>query len=266
MIDADIVAMNELENNATASLQTIVDGLNAAVGAGSYEFVNAGIFGTDSVKVGLLYKPSSVQPVGSFALLDKSVDAHFDDSRHRPVLAQTFVSVANGERLTVVTNHLKSKGSNCNKDGDPDRGDGQSDCARTRAMAAAAMIDWIMTDPTSSGDSDFLIIGDFNTHTKGDAMALFENAGYTNVAESIIGNSTYSFEFDGQFGALDHALASTSLAPQIVDAIEWRINADEARLNDYNLEFGRDPALFDPTTPYRASDHDPLIIGIDLSD
>jgi len=49
------------------------------------------------------------------------------------------------------------------------------------------------------------------------------------------------------------------------DVIEWHINADEPQLLDYNLESGRDPNLFDPTIPYRASDHDPIIIGLDLS-
>jgi len=73
----------------------------------------------------------------------------------------------------------------------------------------------------------------------------------------------YSFVFDGQAGALDHALATPSLAPQVVDAIEWHINADEPPLFDYNLENERDPALFDSTSPYRASDHDPVIVGLD---
>jgi predicted extracellular nuclease len=59
-------------------------------------------------------------------------------------------------------------------------------------------------------------------------------------------------------------LASDSLAPQITAISEWHINADEPPLLDYNLENSRDPTLFDSATPYRASDHDPLIIGLDL--
>ena len=69
---------------------------------------------------------------------------------------------------------------------------------------------------------------------------------------------------DGQFGTLDHAVATASLTAQVVDAVEWHINADEAPLHDYNLEFGRDPGIFDAASPHRASDHDPLIVGIDL--
>jgi predicted extracellular nuclease len=50
-----------------------------------------------------------------------------------------------------------------------------------------------------------------------------------------------------------------------VGTIEWHINIDEAPLLDYNLEHGRDPALFDASTPYRAADHDPIIIGLELT-
>jgi hypothetical protein len=77
--------------------------------------------------------------------------------------------------------------------------------------------------------------------------------------------NSYSFVFDAQAGALDHAIASASLVPQVVDIIEWHINADEPALLDYNLENGRDPTLFDPDSPYRASDHDPVVIGLDLT-
>ena len=73
-----------------------------------------------------------------------------------------------------------------------------------------------------------------------------------------------SFAFDGQAGALDHALASPTLATQVTDILDWHINADEPAVLDYNLENDRDPALFDATTPFRSSDHDPLIIGINL--
>ena len=192
------------------------------------------------------------------------VDARFNDGKNRPVLAQTFRQLSNGALFTVAVNHLKSKGSDCDDVGDPNRNDGQGNCSATRALASAAIIDWVATDPTGSGDPDFLVIGDFNAHTQGDAMTRFEIAGYSNLGAELIGDTAYSFEFDGQFGTLDHAVASPALAAQAVDAVEWHINADEARLHDYNLEFGRDPDIFDPSSPHRASDHDPLIVGFDL--
>ena len=265
ILDADIVGLSELENNQSASLQSIVDRLNAIAGSRAYAFVNSGTIGSDSIKTGFLYKPVSVSLRGSFAILDSSFDARFDDDRNRPALAQTFVLNSNGAVLTVVVNHLKSKGSACDSIGDPDIGDGQGNCNQTRTEAAAALADWLAHDPTASGDPDHLIIGDLNAYAREDPLITLGAAGFVSLIETSIGDTSYSHAFDGQSGALDHALASPSLVPQVVAAIEWHINADESAIRDYNLEAGRDPGLFDADSPYRASDHDPVIVGLDLT-
>lgn len=265
ILDADVIGVVEMENNARASLQSLVDGINASVGAGTYTYVDTGMIGGQPIKVGLLYKSSTIQTVGSFVILDSNADPRFDDSRSRPVLAQTFRRISNGALLTIAVIHLKSKGSSCASSGDPDLRDGQSNCGATRTAAAAALADWLATDPTFSGDADVLIIGDPNAHTHENAITTLITAGYADLAEAFIGSDSYSFEYDGQSGTLDHALASASLLTQVVDVVEWHINADEPRLRDYDLEFGRDPGLFDGSTPYRASDHDPIIIGLDLT-
>ena len=264
LLNADIVGLIELENNAGESLRQIVDALNARVGAGSYAFLATGTIGEDAIKTGYIFKSATVSLVGPPAILDASVDARFNDARNRPALAQTFAQTANGARLTVVVNHLKSKGSDCAADGDPNRGDGQGNCNATRSAAAEAIADWLAGDPTSSGDPDFLIIGDLNAYLLEDPLTALKGAGYINLVESASALDAYSFVFDGQSGALDHALASPSLVSQVAGTLEWHINADEPPLLDYNLDAGRDPGLFDGRTPYRASDHDPLLIGLDL--
>jgi len=265
MLDADIVGLIELENNSTESLQQIVDALNTRVGAEAYAYVSTGTIGDDAIKTGFLYRPDAVNAAGPPAVLDSTVDSRFNDARNRPALAQTFTQASDDARLTVVVNHLKSKGSDCVADGDPNQGDGQGNCNATRSSAAAAIADWLATDPTSSGDPDFLVIGDLNAYLLEDPLAALRNADFVNLAEAAAGTEAYSFVFDGQSGALDHALASASLALQVAEALEWHINADEPVVLDYNLESGRDPALFDSGTPYRASDHDPLLIGLDLT-
>ena len=195
-------------------------------------------------------------------LLDRSVDSRFNDDRNRPALAQAFEVDATGARMSVVVNHLKSKGSDCDADGDPNIGDGQGNCNLTRVNAAAALADWIATDPTGSGDSDYLLVGDMNAYYQEDPIEVFRSAG---LVDLLAGQANpYSYTFAGQAGAYDYAFATSSLAPQVAGAIEWHINADEAPARDYNLDFGRDPALFDATTPYRASDHDPTLVGLDL--
>ncbi len=100
-----------------------------------YAYVDTGTIGTDAIKVGLIYRPAVVTPVGEFQTLDSSDDPRFIDTRSRPSLAQTFEVNATGARFTVVVNHLKSKGSACA--GDPDAGDGQGNCNGTRTLAAA---------------------------------------------------------------------------------------------------------------------------------
>jgi len=263
MLDADIIGVMELENNASASLSMLVDAMNARAGTSNYTWVDTGTIHDDAIKTGFIYRSSRVSTVGDFALLDRSVDSRFNDARNRPALAQSFALDASGAVLTVAVNHLKSKGSSCDADGDPNLGDGQGNCNITRTNAAAALADWLATDPTGSGDSDVLIIGDLNAYAEEDPLTTFASAGFTNLLPSQ--TNPYSFVFDAQSGALDHALVSASLAPQIVETMEWHINADEPRLLDYNLDNGRDPNLFDGTTPYRASDHDPVVIGIDLT-
>ncbi len=262
VLDADIVGLMELENNATAALQSLADGLNVVAGTGTYAFVDTGAIGSDVIRVGFLYKPASVSTSGAFAVLDSNADRRFDDSRNRPALAQSFTQNSNGAIITIAVNHLKSKGSNCNSVGDPDLNDGQGNCNVTRTDAAAALADWLASDPTASGDPDILIIGDLNAYLQEDPVTILEVAGYDNLLENFLGTDGYSFVFAGQAGALDHAFASPSLVGQVTGIMDWHINADEPAVLDYNLEFGRDPSIFDGATPYRASDHDPVVIGL----
>lgn len=262
-IDADIVGLVELENNASESLQALVNGL-AAAGL-EYDYINTGVIGDDAIKVGLIFKPDRVAPSGSFAVLDQAVDERFNDDKNRPVLAQTFRQLTNDALVTIAVNHLKSKGSDCEDVGDPNRNDGQGNCNVTRTRAAEAMGDWLAADPTGSGDPDVLIIGDLNAYTMEDPLSALADSGYVNMTATRADAQNYSFVFRGASGALDHALASESLATQVTEAFDWHVNADEPRLTDYNLEGDRDPAWFDSDSPYRSSDHDPLVVGLQLT-
>jgi predicted extracellular nuclease len=259
-LDADIVGLMEIENNATAAIQDLVDGLNAVMGAGTYAFIDTGAIGTDAIKVALIYKPASVTPAGDYAILDSTVDDRFIDTRNRPVLAQTFEQVTDGARLTVAVNHLKSKGSPCDDIGDPDVGDGQGNCNLTRTSAAEALVDWLA--PDGSDDPDVLIIGDLNAYAMEDPITAIKSAGYTDLIQAELGADAYSYVFYGQAGYLDHALANASLTDQVTGVTEWHINADEPSALNYNNY--NQPALYSPD-PYRASDHDPVVVGLDLN-
>lgn len=263
-LDADVIGLMEIENNTIASVQDLVDGLNAASAPGTYAFIDTGTIGGDAIKVALLYRPATVTPVGVYAILDSTVDPTFIDTLNRPVLAQTFEENLTGERFTVAVNHLKSKGSACA--GDPDIGDGQGNCNITRLNAAIAEATWLASDPTGSADPDFIIIGDLNSYAKEDPIAALESFGFTNLINAFVGANAYSYVFEGQSGYLDHALATSTLTGQVTGATEWHINADEPIALDYNVEFksaNHINTLYS-TEPFRASDHDPLIVGLNL--
>jgi predicted extracellular nuclease len=183
---------------------------------------------------------------------------------NRPALAQTFAENASGQKFTVVINHLKSKGSDCNAVGDPDIGDGQGNCNVTRTRAAGALARWLLTDPTGSGDPDFLIFGDLNSYAMEDPITALKNAGYYNLVSDFSGMWAYSYTFDGQSGYLDHALATLSLRLQIKGTTLWHINADEPFVIDYNTEY-KPQDLYTPTA-YRSSDHDPVVVTLHLRD
>ena len=274
-IRADIFGLIEIENDAAdQSSQSIVDALNAAIGGGTYDNIATGYIGTDAIKVALIYDTATVAPVGPYEILDSSDNPAFIDTRNRPVLVQTFQELATGEIFTVALNHLKSKGSACTPD-DPDTGDGQGNCNATRTAAAQALADFLAGDPTGSGDPDFLIMGDLNAYRMEDPVTTLLAAGYVDEIARFVGDDGYSFLFDGQLGYLDHVLASPTLDAQTVDAGEWHINADEPVLFDYNDDvldageaaFERESNALDiyEVDPYRTSDHDPALIGLQLN-
>jgi hypothetical protein len=179
----------------------------------------------------------------------------------------TFAANADGARFTVVVNHFKSKGSDCNHVGDPDVGDGQANCNLTRTAAAEAMVDWLATDPTSSGDTDFLILRDLNSYAMEDPITVFRGAGYVDTIADVVGDDGYSFVFDGMSGYLDHALASPGLAAQVTGVTEWRINADEPIVLDYNIEFktANHVTTLYAADQYRSSHHAPVLVGLGLN-
>ncbi|HJE90831.1 MAG TPA: endonuclease/exonuclease/phosphatase family protein, partial [Dietzia timorensis] len=129
-----------------------------------------------------------------------------------------------------------------------------------RVKGAKALANWINTDEDLSRSGRTLVIGDLNSYAKEDPIATLEDAGLENMVAKFGGGDAYSYVFDGQTGYLDHALATAKLAGEIEGVVDWHNNSDEPDINDYNLDFGRSPAYFEDN-PYRASDHDPVIIG-----
>ncbi|MFN8480934.1 MAG: ExeM/NucH family extracellular endonuclease, partial [Kouleothrix sp.] len=275
-LNPDVLGINEIENDgygSSSAIQFLVNKLNDATAPGTYAFIdvdaNTGqvnALGTDAIKVGMLYQPAKVTPVGTTAALNSTAFVNGGDSaaRSRPSLAQAFEENATGARFIVDLNHLKSKGSACDT---PDAGDGQGNCNAVRVNAATALVNWLATDPTGTGESDILLIGDYNSYAQEDPITVIKNAGFTNMIESFLGADAYSYVFDGQWGYLDHALGSASLVSQVSGVGDYHINSDEPSVLDYNTDFktaNLQSTLYAPDQ-FRMSDHDSVLIGLNLN-
>ncbi|MEL0647441.1 ExeM/NucH family extracellular endonuclease [Pseudoalteromonas agarivorans] len=264
-MQADVVGLMEIENDGFgefSAIASLVNALNDADTANNYAYVdfNVSQIGTDAITTALIYRADKVEEVGTAAI---TTDYPFDYSNRAPI-AQSFKSLSTDEVFTVSVAHLKSKGS-CGDDNNDDLGDGQGCWNEIRTEAATAFSSWLDGKPTGVDDEDIILVGDMNAYAMEDPIRKFDEKGYKNIVAEFDGNTLgYSYSFSGRAGSLDHALASESLLSKVVAATDWHINADEPIVLDYNVEFksdGQQSTLY-AEGPYRASDHDPVIIDI----
>ncbi|MFG1866041.1 ExeM/NucH family extracellular endonuclease [Microbispora bryophytorum] len=252
-LNADVVGLMEVENNGQTALNALVDALNAEVGAGTYAALTHPFPGTDAIHVAAIYKPAKLSLVGQTR---SSTDPVF----RRPPLIQTFRRAGGGQPFTLLVNHFKSKGCDEEADGgDTDQGDGQSCYNAERVRQAKAVLGLI----DSMDLPNPLVIGDLNAYGEEDPIHTLETGGLTSLSKRFVpAAQRYSYLFDGLSGELDHAMAGKQLVKRVSGATIWHVNADEPRILDYNLEFNP-PSLYRPDA-FRSSDHDPLLIGLNL--
>jgi predicted extracellular nuclease len=263
-MDADIIGLLEIENNgydSGSALATLVAALNE-VATAPYVIVETAVTpGTDAIKVALIYRPAAVKQAGEAA----TQTAEPFTRLNRAPVAQTFQHLTSGKKLTVAVNHFKSKGS-CPREDNPllqhqaNQNDGQSCWNAARVAASDALTSWLASNPTKDASPYKLIMGDLNAYRMEDPVRALEQAGWRYLADEQ--NPGFSYAFRGRSGSLDHALASPELAKHMRTLEHWSINADEPILLDYSSRYKSTEAqqrLYAPT-PYRSSDHDPLIM------
>lgn len=259
-IDADVFGLMEMQNNGDVAITQLVNEVNSQIGSTTYAFVPVTAYtGDDAIRVAMIYKPSKLSLVGA-AMTDP------DAINNRPTLAQTF-ALPNGKRFSLVVNHFKSK-SSCPGDhsADDDNGDGQGCWNARRLLQAQRLIGtFIPQVQAAAGDTDVISIGDYNAYGMEDPIRAMVTAGMVNQVERFVRpqGAPYSFVFDSESGYLDNALTTASLSSKVTGVTEWHINADEPSVIDYNTEF-KTQDLY-AANPYRASDHDPVVIGLNLA-
>ncbi|MET0524820.1 MAG: ExeM/NucH family extracellular endonuclease, partial [Nocardioides sp.] len=277
-LGADVVGLMEIENSfalgedADEATQTLVAALNADAGAGTWaanpsssELPPAEEM--DVITNAIIYKPAVVERLGEArALGDQSsgdgsdTDEPFANAREP--IAQAFAPVDGSEPFLVVVNHFKSKGSAGPFPGDADDGDGQGASNESRIRQARALRDWV---PTVQGDvDDVLLLGDFNSYTEEDPLHELYDAGYSDL-EKVAGNDEYSYSFSGLSGSLDHVIANASALERFTGADIWNINAGESVAMEYS-RFNYHATDFHQDNPFRSSDHDPVVVGLNAGD
>ena len=67
-----------------------------------------------------------------------------------------------------------------------------------------------------------------------DPIKALKDAGYTSLIDEYIGTEAYSYQFYGQSGVLDQAMATrSSYRSQVSGATIWHINGDEPAAMGY---------------------------------
>ncbi|MFD0784093.1 ExeM/NucH family extracellular endonuclease, partial [Micromonospora azadirachtae] len=257
-LGADVVALEEIENSVRfnpndpqQALKRLVAALNAKDGAGTWDYARSPAelpapAQQDFITTAIIFKPAKVQPKGPA----RSVNDETVWFNAREPIAQAFT--AGKVSFIVVANHLKSKSGSGTGD-NADTGDGQGSWNGDRVRQAHALATFVDQVKADSGTDEVLLLGDFNAYTQEDPMQVLYDARYRDLNDT--GKSTYVF--GGESGSLDHALASPSLAARVTGVDVWQINAVES----FAFQYDGLPAFYEPS-PYRASDHNPLVVGI----
>jgi predicted extracellular nuclease len=264
-LGADVVTLMEIEDtdstgltpgNANTALADLVRRLNTAAGFEEWAYVpmpdELYAVDRDVIRNAIIYRTDVVEPVGKpVGLVDETVWFNA-----REPFAQTFVK--DGDTFTVVADHFKSKGGT----GTGDNADtGQGSFNGDRVRQAESLARFLADLRESTGDADVVALGDFNAYTQEDPIEVLRtDAGLVDLGERF-DEGRYSYVFDALSGSLDHALASAELTAKVTDLTHWNINSVES----FAYQYTGDDALY-AANPYRSSDHDPVVFGIDLDE
>jgi predicted extracellular nuclease len=265
-LGASIVSLEEIENSVQlgqdrdAAVATLVDALNAAAGSRVWAYAPspapADLPPTaeqDVIRTAFIYKPADVRLVGPSRVLTGS--PAFANAREP--LAQGFAAVGtpDARAFVVIVNHFKSKGSGV------DDGTGQGNANPDRVAQAEALRHFARRVAAGLHTGRVFLTGDFNSYTQEDPLQVLYAAGYTDLQSAFNGGET-TYVFDGLSGSLDHVLATDLARKMVTGADVWQINAEESVAYEYSRFNYNVTQLYAPD-PYRASDHDPEVVGLD---
>ncbi len=268
---ADVVTLMEVENSAQFgknrddALAKLVASLNIAT-PGIWDYVRTPanappLADEDMIRTAFIFKRAAAEPLGESIIHNDT--AAFSNAR-KP-LAQVFKPAGAGDdkKFIAIANHFKSKGSAATPD-DTDKGQGNSNLART--AQAKSLLQFASDLQAAKGTDKVFLIGDFNAYAKEDPINIFTAAGYVNQdekAKNADGSAKHSYLFGGLVGSLDHILASPAADGVVTGADIWNINSVESVALEYS-RYNNNVTNYYAADPFRASDHDPVLVGLDL--
>lgn len=309
-MDADLLGLMEMENNGfedNSALHNLVTRLNEQQKDASkhYAYVRLPVtaltdgkfFGGDAIMVAMLYRPALLTPSGDASVIKLPEQRYTTGgvaktAGQRDSLVQTFTLAKSKEPLTLVVNHLKSKGSGCyeNGDGKTEPADLQGKCTEFRVSAAK-----VLGEAVSKLPGQVLLVGDFNSYAKEDPIRVLTDYNpatserkIVSASHTFIGDQSYeqlgrevtrsyglidlnvkfnkekaiSYSYEGELGTLDYALANPALASKVAGVADWHINSFESNLFEYGSQYTG--TLLKSDNPFSASDHDPIIVDLRL--
>ncbi|WP_298441514.1 ExeM/NucH family extracellular endonuclease [uncultured Ferrimonas sp.] len=323
-MNADIIGLMEIGNNGfgeKSAIQDLVNTLNLEMtDEQMYQFIEIAaedkyqdkFLGSDAITVALIYRAATVTPEGA-AFVIATPEQHAPaaaasrgegddleqspqyDKYQRHSLGQTFM--VGDKPLTVVVNHLKSKGSECLEDwqefaDDSDPLDLQGHCNEFRVSAAD-----VIGKAISNIEGDVLVLGDMNAYGLEDPVRVLtdydasssdhvivtaahttlngetldaepriieQGYGLVNLNTQMHGVDTYSYVYNGELGNLDHALGNSSVAQRVVAIEDWHINAAESSQFQYADKYTS--KLTKSDNLFSSSDHDPVVVALNYTE
>ncbi len=267
----DIIGLQEIQDNdgsvdsditaADLTLQALVDAIVAA-GGPTYAFqdtvdivpLSVGGQPGGNIRAAFLYNPARVTLAADATPLtdpaDQAVNASNPFFGSRISLAADFIF--NEQTVTVVNNHLSSKGGSAPILGTEQPFDARQEDVSVngsldeRQLQAGAVNDFVSNILVNDPEANIVVLGDMNEFEFVSPIATILGENLTNTTDSIDEDERYTFIFQGNSQSLDHILLSDNL-----------VEGFEVDIVHVNAEFAE--------TDERASDHDPIVVSVEIA-
>ena len=265
-LDASVTGLMEIENSARLgeekdeATKTLVAALNRAAGRAKWDYVPSSdqlqpVEDQDVITNALIFQPDEVVWAGkSYADGKDSTDTGPFGNARTPIAA-AFTPVGGGAPMLVAVNHFKSKSSGGATGANVDSGQGAYNA--DRVAQANALLGWLPGVQSDARTDAVALVGDFNAYTHEDPLENLYDAGFANAAKQ----KDYSYNFEGLSGSLDHVLLNPAAKKRLTGSGVWNINSPEPVLREYS-RYKSTAIDYYRTDVYRASDHDPVVVGL----